>query len=166
MRWADIGDDICSVSRSLSVIGDRWSLLIIRSAFLGTRRFSDFQAEIGLTKHRLSDRLNKLVEHDVFKKVQYQNNPPRYEYKLTEKGRDLYPVILTLVGWGDKWMSNDSGKPLEHVHNKCGQPTNAKLVCSHCDETLSPFDMSVRPGPALREALGDIDLDEVRQFKR
>ncbi len=79
MRWSDIGDEVCSVSRSLSVVGDRWSLLIIRSAFLGARRFSDFQSQIGLTKHRLSDRLNKLVENGVFSKVPYQQAPLRYE---------------------------------------------------------------------------------------
>lgn len=165
MRWADIGEDICSVSRSLSVIGDRWSLLIIRSAFLGTRRFSDFQAEIGVTKHRLSDRLSKLVENGVFKKVAYQDNPPRFEYRLTEKGIDLYPVIMTLVQWGDKWMDNDAGKPIEHIHKNCGHITTAKLVCSHCSDELDPRQTDVQPGPALKAVIGDNDFKELRRFK-
>ena len=105
MRWNDIGGITCSVARTLSVVGDRWTLLILRDAFLRTRRFEDFQAHLGMTRHRLADRLAKLVEHGVFERVRYQERPERYEYRLTEKGRDLYPVIVSLVGWGDRWMA-------------------------------------------------------------
>ena len=153
MRWSDIGEDICSVSRALSVVGDRWSLLIIRSAFLGTRRFSDFQTEIGVTRPRLSDRLGKLVQNGVFEKVEYQNNPVRYEYRLTEQGRDLYPVIMSLVKWGDKWLAGEAGKPLEYIHQKCGNKVMPTLTCPKCAEDIDPYDMHVVPGPAIKAAL-------------
>lgn len=153
MRWSDIGEQVCSVSRSLSVVGDRWSLLIIRSAFLGGRRFSEFQREIGITKPRLSDRLNKLVEHEVFAKVQYQDSPVRYEYRLTPKGKDLYPVIMSLVKWGDTWMSDDDGVPMEYIHKPCGHKVMPHLTCPACSEVIDPHDMQVNPGPAIRAAL-------------
>jgi DNA-binding HxlR family transcriptional regulator len=155
MRWADIGDDICSVSRALSIVGDRWSLLIIRSAFLGTRKFSDFQAEIGVTRPRLSDRLAKLVESGVFEKVEYQNNPLRYEYRLTERGRDLYPVIISLVKWGDKWMAGEDGTPLEYIHKACGNKIMPTLTCPECAEAIDPHEMIVLPGPAIKAALAN-----------
>ncbi|NIB43560.1 helix-turn-helix transcriptional regulator [Pseudomaricurvus alkylphenolicus] len=150
MRWADIGEDVCSVSRALSVVGDRWTLLIIRSAFLGARRFSEFQKDIGLTRHRLSDRLNKLVEDQVFEKVQYQSNPVRYEYRLTDRGKELYPVIMTLVKWGDKWMAGDGGKPMEYEHKSCGNNIMPVLTCPECHEEIDPHDMKAMPGPALQ----------------
>src|SRR5438093_10546705 len=92
MRWRDIGDLTCSVARALSVVGDRWTLLILRDAFLGVRRFEDLQADLGTTRHRLADRLRKLVEHGVLERVRYAERPPRFEYRLTAKGRDLSPV--------------------------------------------------------------------------
>jgi len=153
MRWSDIGEDICSVSRALSIVGDRWSLLIIRSAFLGTRRFSDFQSEIGVTRPRLSDRLSKLVQGGVFEKVEYQNNPVRYEYRLTEQGVDLYPVIMSLVKWGDKWLAGEAGKPLEYIHQKCGNKVMPNLTCPGCAQEIDPHDMLVVPGPATKVAL-------------
>ena len=153
MRWADIGEDICSVSRSLSIVGDKWTLLIIRSAFMGTRKFSDFQSEIGMTRHRLSDRLTKLVDYGVFEKVEYQNNPVRYEYRLTERGKELYPIIMSLVKWGDKWMAGKAGKPMEYIHNKCGNKVMPTLTCPECAEEIDPRDMTVMPGPAIKAAL-------------
>lgn len=158
MRWNDIGNETCSVSRALSVVGDRWSLLIIRSAFLKARRFSDFQSDIGLTKHRLSDRLNKLVEKGVFEKVLYQEKPPRYEYLLTEKGLDLYPIMLSLVQWGDRWMAGDAGAPIEYEHKSCGQRIKPAYFCPDCKEPIRPQDMRPVAGPALK----GLDLDELR----
>lgn len=150
MRWNDIGNETCSVARALSVVGDRWSLLIIRSAFLKARRFSDFQEDIGLTKHRLSDRLGKLVEAGVFEKVLYQQKPPRYEYRLSEKGIDLYPVIMSLVGWGDKWMSDEAGAPLEYIHKNCGAKIQPQYVCPSCDQKIQAKEMEVVVGPGLK----------------
>ena len=150
MRWNDIGDMTCSVARTLSVVGDRWTLLILRDAFLRTRRFEDFQARLGMTRHRLADRLAKLVEHGVFARVRYQERPQRYEYRLTEKGRDLYPVIVALVGWGDRWMAGTAGAPIELVHRSCGAVITPALTCPRCGDALTARDVAAQPGPALR----------------
>jgi DNA-binding HxlR family transcriptional regulator len=150
MRWRDIGEQTCSIARTLSVIGDRWTMLILREAFLRTRRFEEFQAHLGATRHVLADRLQKLVEHGIFERAQYQERPPRYEYKLTDKGRDLYPVIVSLVGWGDKWMAGDDGPPIELVHKACGHQMIPVHACPQCGAAVTARDIAARPGPALR----------------
>lgn len=152
MRWNDIGDMTCSVARTLAVVGDRWTLMILRDCFLGTRRFEHFQRQLGATPHVLSDRLRKLVEAGVLERVPYRERPRRLEYRLTEKGRDLYPVIASLVRWGDRWQAGEAGAPLELHHRPCGHATTPTLVCSECGEPLDPRAIEARPGPALRAA--------------
>ncbi len=152
MRWRDIGDLTCSVARALSVVGDRWTLLILRDAFLGVRRFEDFQSRLGTTRHRLADRLRKLVAHGVLERVPYAERPPRFEYRLTEKGRDLYPVVVSLTRWGDRWMADADGAPVELVHRGCGRRIVPTLTCPECREPVGARDMLARPGPALRKA--------------
>jgi DNA-binding HxlR family transcriptional regulator len=149
MRWADVGDLTCSVARSLSVVGDRWTLLVLRDAFLGVRRFEDFRA-VGLTRHRLADRLKKLVAAGVLERVRYRERPPRFEYRLTEKGRDLYPVIVSLVRWGDRWMAGEAGPPVELIHRGCGHVVTPVLSCPDCAEPVTARDMRAQAGPALR----------------
>ena len=105
MRWDELADEACSLSRAVSVIGDRWTLLILRDCFLRVRRFEDFQARLGITRPILADRLRKLVGSFVLAKVPYRQRPPRYEYRLTQKGLDLYPVLMSLVHWGDRHMA-------------------------------------------------------------
>jgi DNA-binding HxlR family transcriptional regulator len=157
MRWRDIGDLTCSIARSLSVVGDRWTLLILREAFLRTRRFEDFQSHLGMTRHRLADRLRKLVEHGILERVRYEEHPPRYEYRLTDKGRDLYPVIVSLVSWGDRWMAGDAGVPLELVHRDCGHTVTPRLMCPDCQRPIEARDMQARLGPALRSQVAAIE---------
>ena len=149
MRWADVGDLTCSVARTLSVVGDRWTLLVLRDAFLGVRRFEDFRA-VGLTRHRLADRLKKLVAAGVLERVRYQERPPRFEYRLTEKGRDLYPVLVSLVRWGDRWMAGEAGPPVELIHRGCGHVVMPVLACPYCAEPVTARDMRAQAGPALR----------------
>ena len=149
MRWRDVGDLTCSVARALSVVGDRWTLMILRDAFLGARRFEQFGA-VGLTRHRLADRLRRLVAEGIFERVPYQERPRRFEYRLTPKGRDLYPVIVSLVRWGDRWMAGDDGPPVELVHRDCGHVVMPELACPHCARPVGPRDMRARPGRALR----------------
>lgn len=151
MRWSEIGDMTCSVARALSIVGDRWSLLVLRDAFLGLRRFEDFQRDLGTTRHRLADRLKKLVAHRILERVRYQQHPPRFEYRLTEKGRDLYPVIVSLTRWGDRWMAGTAGPPIELVHKSCGRATMPTLACPECGEKVGARDMIARAGPALRQ---------------
>jgi DNA-binding HxlR family transcriptional regulator len=149
MKWSAVGDLTCSVARTLSVVGDRWTLMILRDAFLGARRFEQFGA-VGLTRHRLADRLRRLVQAGVLDRVPYQDRPRRFEYRLTEKGRDLYPVIVSLVRWGDRWMAGDDGPPVELVHRDCGHVGMPELACPHCARPVAARDMRVRPGRALR----------------
>ena len=155
MRWNEIGDLTCSVARSLSVVGERWTLLVMRNAFLGMRRFEDFQRDLGTTRHRLADRLRKLVDNGILERERYQERPPRFEYRLTEKGRDLYPIIVSLTRWGDRWMAGKDGPPVELVHKACGKAAMPSLACPECGEPVGARDMTARPGPALRKKLDE-----------
>lgn len=149
MRWDEIDKQICSVARALSVVGERWTLLILRDAFLGSRRFEQFQNNLGVTRHRLSERLGKLVDAGVLVKVPYCERPLRHEYRLTRKGLALYPVLMSLARWGDDWMDKGEGAPLEYVHSGCGQVTKPQLSCSECGEALLPEKVTPQFGPAL-----------------
>lgn len=147
MKWQDVGEMNCSVARTLSVIGDRWTMLIIRNAFLGTRRFADFQSQLGMTKHLLSDRLKRLVEKGVFKKEAYQHG--RYEYRFTAMGRALHPVLLAMTAWGDSWLDEGKGAPLRYVHQGCGNTMTPTMNCSECGEPVTAHDVTPVPGPGL-----------------
>ena len=162
MRWDEIGQYNCSVARALSVVGERWTLLILRDAFLGTRRFEQFQRNLGITRHRLSERLTKLVEHGVLVKVPYLEKPARYDYRLTRKGLALYPVLMSLGHWGDDWMDGGEGAPLEYVHQGCGQHTHAVLTCSHCGEVLRPQEVATRVGPGLAHTAAVLENEGVK----
>ncbi len=147
MQWSELDAQPCSVARTLSVIGDRWTLLILRDCFLRVRRFDDFQARLGIGRPILADRLGKLVDNFVLTKVAYQQSPTRYEYRLTQKGLDLYPVVMAIVHWGDVHMSGKKGRPLAHTHLTCGHAFDPVLVCSECAEPLDPRQVRVDPGP-------------------
>lgn len=149
MRWEEIDGLPCSVARTLSVVGDRWTLLVLRDCFLGLRRFDHLQSELGCSPHLLSTRLAKLVEHGVLEKHRYQQRPARDEYRLTEKGLDLYPVIASLLRWGDRWMSEDDGPPVALVHRGCGQHTEPTLSCSECGEALDARSVKALPSAAV-----------------
>lgn len=149
MKWQDIGDIPCSIARSLAVLGDRWTLMVLRNCFLGIKRFDDFQTNLGVTRHVLAERLQRLVEAEVLCKVAYQQKPERFEYRLTEKGRDLYPVLMALVSWGDKWLDEGRGAPLEYIHQSCGHKFRPVMVCSECGEALSPKQVMPVIGPGF-----------------
>jgi DNA-binding HxlR family transcriptional regulator len=151
MRYPEVARHNCSIARPLSVLGERWTLLVIREAFLGVRRFEDMQRDLGVARNVLADRLQKLVGERILERRRYQERPARFEYRLTEKGRDLYPVLVTIMRWGDRYMAQ-SGEPVRLIHETCGHDANAKLVCSHCGEELDPRAMRPEAGPgALRE---------------
>ena len=149
MKWDDIDQQVCSVARALSVLGERWTLLIIRDAFRGTRRFDDFQRSLGVTRHRLSERLGKLVDEGVLTRVAYMERPTRYEYRLTRKGLALYPVLMTLSQWGDDWMDDGNGPPQRYRHSLCGKQTRAVLSCEECGDPLRPEEVSAQAGEVL-----------------
>lgn len=136
MKWQAVGEMPCSIARTLAIIGDRWTLSILSQAFLGIRRFDDFQANLGVTRHVLSDRLKRLVEQDILKKVAYHDRQERFEYRLTDKGRDLYPLMLSLAAWGDKWLDEGQGAPMYYIHQDCGQRFTPVLVCSECQQAV------------------------------
>jgi len=150
MKWDDIQQMQCSVARALSIVGDRWTLLILRDSFLGTKRFDKFQKQIGLSRHRLTDRLNKLVEYEILRKVPYQEKPRRNEYQLTRKGVELYPVLMTLAKWGDNWMAGSDGPPIEYTHATCNHRMTVNLCCSECGEEINPKEVTPKVGPGLR----------------
>jgi DNA-binding HxlR family transcriptional regulator len=152
MRWDEINTVECSIARALSVVGDRWTMMIVRDVFLGIRRFDAMQKDLDLTPHRLSHRLGKLVRDGILARVEYEKRPRRFEYRLTEKGIDLFPLIVVLNTWGDRWMAGRSGAPIELVHRNCGRAIKPALTCPSCKEKMVPREMSLRPGPALKRS--------------
>jgi DNA-binding HxlR family transcriptional regulator len=135
MRHEDLSEVYCSVARTWAVIGERWTMLIIREAFRGTRRFDGFQRRLHLGRNLLSNRLSRLTQEGIFERVRYQDAPPRHEYRLTEKGMELYPVLLTLMRWGDRYKVDEP--PVRLVHKNCGHIAESEVVCAHCGEPVT-----------------------------
>lgn len=163
MQRASFEDMNCSVAQCLEVVGEWWSLLIVRDAFLGVRRFDDFQARLGISRNILNQRLNRLVDNEVLERVPYQDHPPRFEYRLTEKGRDLWHVVTAVRQWGDRWAAPD-GPPLKMRHKDCGRIVRAVAVCSHCGEPLDVRSVTAVPGPGATE--GDFDRTRLEGVAR
>ena len=151
MKWDALEEEPCSVARTVAVIGDRWSLLILRECFLRKRRFEAFQSSLGITRHLLAARLKKLVQFGVLRRIPYQLSPKRYEYILTQKGLDLYPVLMSIVHWGNIHMVDARGRPMLHEHKSCGKIFDPVMVCSECGEPLSAKDVRVHPGPGAHK---------------
>ncbi|GJM39491.1 MAG: hypothetical protein DHS20C19_28580 [Acidimicrobiales bacterium] len=142
----DPAQDDCSIQRTLDVIGDRWTLLILRDVFRGVRRFSQIQSDLGIAKNLLTDRLAALVASGVVEKVPYQDRPVRHEYRLTDKGRALSPALVALMRWGDEWCG-DGDAPTELVHTPCDTRLELQPWCVVCNEPVAPTSISSRPGP-------------------
>jgi len=156
MERKSFSDMHCSVAQCLEVVGEWWTLLIVRDAFLGVTRFDELQERLGISRNVLNQRLTRLVEGGVLTKVPYSEHPPRFDYRLTERGRDLWPVIDAMRQWGDKHAAPD-GPPLRLIHEGCGQLSEPQLVCSICDEPIAVQDVTAISGP------GDVeDLVRVR----
>lgn len=136
----------CSVAQTLEVVGEWWTMLIIRDAFLGVTRFDRFHERLGISRNILTDRLDSLVEHGVLERHPYQENPVRYDYALTDKGQDLWLVLTALRQWGDKWEAPD-GAPVVLSHDACGHVSDVVPTCSHCGETVVWGSRQVLPGP-------------------
>jgi DNA-binding HxlR family transcriptional regulator len=152
MRRTSFAEMPCSVARTLEVVGEWWSLLVLRDAFKGVRRFDDFQRSLGIARNVLADRLQGLVDHGVLERRLYQERPERYEYRLTAKGFDLYPVIVALMRWGDRWAADDMGPPIVLTHRACGHDVLPVTVCPHCREEVDARAMRWRPREAPVEA--------------
>jgi DNA-binding HxlR family transcriptional regulator len=145
----------CSVAGTLTVVGEKWSLLVLREAFLGVRRFADFQRHLGAPKAVLTDRLATLVEQGVLRRVPYQadGERQRHEYRLTTKGVDLYPTLVALMAWGDKYLSDDVA-PLELRHRDCGEPVHLALVCDAGHVLSGAREVRAVPSSSAVEAAG------------
>ncbi|MDM0071487.1 helix-turn-helix domain-containing protein [Variovorax sp. J31P207] len=137
----------CSVGRTIDVIGDGWSFMVLRECYFGVKRFEQFKDILGLPRTTLSDRLRKLTAMGLLRQVQYTDKPPRFEYHLTRVGIDLYPVMLALMSFGDKWLGGRKKKPLQLIHRTCEHPCSAIVVCSECRVEILPSRVSYRDGP-------------------
>ncbi len=136
----------CSIARALDVMGDRWSILILRDTFRGIRRFSEIRRDLHIPKAVLSERLARLVDSGVLARRRYMDHPPRFEYRLTDMGRELSPVLVGLMQWGDRWCS-DGIPPTLLVHEPCGTEVDLSFHCEECDLDFGPTDIAGRPGP-------------------
>ncbi len=142
-------DQVCSIARALEVLGERWTLLIVRDALLGLRRFDDFLHSLGIARNVLADRLNRLIQAGVLQRVPYQQRPVRHEYRLTPMGRELATPVIALMHWGDRHLAEPSGPPRLAHHRDCGGVLRAALVCTTCGQPVGPQDMDLVPGPGL-----------------
>ena len=143
----------CSIARSLEVVGERWSLLILRSVSMGATRFDDLQSATGITRSMLVTRLKSLVDEGVLEKHRYSEKPPRYEYRLTDKGGDLWPVLVHLMKWGDEYYLAPEGPPTIIEHRGCGGQPDLHLNCDRCGKALERGDIKAIPGPGRRDAV-------------
>ncbi len=145
MARADLAKSDCAVARAIERVGDPWTLMILRAMFLGARRFDQLQQSTGASPHILSERLKRLCADDVLHRRLYSHHPPRHEYLLTEKGRDLWSVVITLRAWGEKWVPRDGPKDLRLFHKGCGAEMMPRLACPECGAPMQAHDCQAVP---------------------
>jgi DNA-binding HxlR family transcriptional regulator len=147
MLGNDYENQACSIAGALEVVGERWSLLIVRDVFLGLRRFDEIQADLGIARNVLQTRLTRLLDHGVLERRLYQERPPRYEYRLTEKGLDLWPTVVALMHWGDRYAAPAGGPAVVLEHRGCGGTVNEHRICEKCGASLTVRESRALPGP-------------------
>jgi len=136
----------CSIARTLDVIGEPWTPLILRDVWVGMTRFDQLQADLGISRKVLTERLGHLVDEGVLKRRPYDKRP-RYEYQLTAKGVELIDLLMVMVRWGDKWLAGKAGPPVLYLHHACGKISSVDLRCSFCGEPMHAADIDLLPGP-------------------
>lgn len=136
MRRTQLSKQPCSIARTLDIVGDWWAPLILRESFRGARRFSEFNERLGLSRNTLTSRLEHLVEQGMLEKVRYLERPERFEYRLTAKGDDFYPVLMAMMAWGDRWLAGKNGPPVIAEHRECGETVQGVYVCEVCGEPI------------------------------
>jgi len=149
----DFPRDACSMASTLEVIGERWTMHVLRESFLGVRRFEDYRRNIGVARNILSDRLNTLVTEGILRRELYSDRPPRYEYRLTRKGIDLHEILIALMKWGNRWTPNEDGPAVVLRHRECGGTVEPVLSCPDCGEPVHAWDLEALPGPAMTARL-------------
>jgi DNA-binding HxlR family transcriptional regulator len=147
MLGKDYRGQVCSVAGTLEIVGERWTLLVLRDVFLGVRRFDDLQQDLGVARNVLATRLDGLVAAGILERVRYQDRPLRHEYRLTEKGVELWPVIVEIMLWGDRHLAASGGPPLVLRHRGCGGTLVQRRLCSKCGAGLDIRDVAAEPGP-------------------
>jgi DNA-binding HxlR family transcriptional regulator len=152
MLRRDYDGQTCSIAAALAVVGERWSLLIVRDVFLGVRRFDEIQADLGIARNILQSRLTRLLDEGVLERRTYQEHPPRYEYRLTDKGMDLWPTIDALMRWGDRYEQRADGPPTVIVHRGCGGDVDDHRICAACGARVSARQAQPRMGPGAGPA--------------
>jgi DNA-binding HxlR family transcriptional regulator len=145
MQRTNFGEMACSIARTLDVIGEPWSPLILRDVFVGFTRFEQIQDDLGISRKVLTERLNHLVERGVLGRRPYDRRP-RYEYVLTKKGMELVDLLMVMVAWGDKWLAGKEGPPVLYRHHACGEITHVDLRCAGCGQPMHASDVEVLPG--------------------
>ena len=158
MARAPFDEMSCSVARTVGVLADAWTPLIVRDAYLGISRFDAMQRNLGISRKVLAARLAALVDHGVLERVAYQEHPPRHDYRLTEKGRDLAGVLLAMKAWGDRWARDGAGPPLLLRHDRCGAVAEAVPTCSACGEPVLPGEVTPLPGPGALPGPGTWEI--------
>ena len=148
MQRTRFGDMVCSIARTLDVIGEPWSPLILRDVWVGIRRFDEIQADLGISRKVLTERLHRLVEAGVLARERYSDRPARSHYVLTAKGTELVELLMVMAKWGDRWTAGDAGAPVLYRHRDCGEIAHVDLHCSACDRPMSAGDVDLLPGPA------------------
>jgi len=146
MLRSDYREQNCSIARTLELIGERWTILVLREAFLGTRRFDEIQANLGIARNVLQARLRRLLDAGIMRRELYQDRPPRYEYRLTARGVDLWPVIVSLLHWGDRHAA-PNGPPVVLEHKGCGGALDDRRRCTRCGADLEAWEVSALAGP-------------------
>jgi len=146
MVWETFGRENCSLEATASIVGDRQTLLVLRESFLGGRRFGELQRNTGLARNILADRLQTLVGNAILERRRYQERPERFEYRLTQKGLDLYPILLGLMEWGAKYETGAEGALISLRHKACGTVGQPHLACPGCGEPVTARDMEATPG--------------------
>ena len=150
MHRANLSTLPCSLARTLQIVGEWWTLLVLRDICFGVNRFEEIHDHLGVARNILKTRLDTLVEHGMVQRRRYQEHPQRYEYLPTDKANDLVPALLALVAWGDRWTA-DTGPPVVFTHTSCGHDTSATIVCSACSGLLTRDDVTFRPGPGMTQ---------------
>lgn len=143
----------CSIHRSLEIVGERWTLLVLREAFYGVRRFEDFVRALSCPRDALSARLRTLVDEGILRLEPYREpgRRARNQYRLTEKGLELFPALLALLQWGDRWTADPTGPAVELIHRECGEPLTMTMGCAHGHAPLGVHEVAARPGPGARK---------------
>ncbi|MBM7785474.1 winged helix-turn-helix transcriptional regulator [Tenggerimyces flavus] len=152
MQRTAFGDMACSIARTLDVIGEPWSPLILRDIYVGINRFERLQQDLGISRKVLTERLRWLTENGVVERQEYASRPVRHEYALTDKGRELCDLLLVMVRWGDRWLAGEAGPPVLYRHHACGQLSHVELHCSACGKDMPATSIDVLPGPGAGRA--------------